>query len=68
MGDKRAYECNWQEKNKHNKKFYRRHILKNPYRCDNCGDTYNKNDLDKEYKKGEILCPNCIQEYINNGY
>ena len=31
-------------------------------------DTYNKNDLDKEYKKGEILCPNCIQEYINYGY
>ena len=34
------------------------HINKNPYRCDDCCDTYNKDDL---YKiESEWFCQNCL--------
>ena len=39
-------------------KMYRKHILDNPYKCDECGDTYNKKDL---YKiQANRVCKNCL--------
>ena len=39
----------------------RDHIMADPYRCDNCCDLYNKNDL-IEYEI-KYICRNCIDEY-----
>ncbi len=39
-------------------KHYQDHINKNPYRCDDCCDTYNKDDL---YEiESEWFCQNCL--------
>ena len=34
------------------------YIMKDPYGCDNCGDTYNKGDLHK--MKKQRICKNCL--------
>ena len=39
-------------------KKHRDHINKNPYRCDDCCDTYNKDDLHEV--ESEWLCQNCL--------
>ena len=39
-------------------KHYRDHINSNPYNCDGCCDTYNKDDLYKV--KSEWFCKNCL--------
>ena len=36
----------------------RKHIMADPYSCDECGDTYNKNDLCKI--QADRVCKNCI--------
>lgn len=42
----------------------RKHILADPYPCDDCGDTYNKNDLINHFRQGYKICRNCINEYF----
>ena len=39
------------------------HILANPYACDDCGDTYNKDDLIKHFRTRHLICRNCIDYY-----
>ena len=34
------------------------HIMKDPYNCDRCGDTYNRKDLIK--LQAERACKNCL--------
>ena len=51
----------WSKYNIKSTKECRDHILENPYKCDECSDIYNKNDL-IEYKNKHI-CRNCIDEY-----
>ena len=44
------------------REYFRDHIEKNPYDCDECGDRYNKGDLYKTFPK-HLICRNCIDEY-----
>ena len=39
------------------------HIMANPYPCDDCGDTYNKDDLINHFRTRHKICRNCIDEY-----
>ena len=41
----------------------RRDILKKPYPCDDCGDTYNKDNLIKHFGTKHLICKNCIDDY-----
>jgi hypothetical protein len=54
----------WSELSELAKKEAREHILSNPYPCDDCGDTYNKDDLIDHFRQGYKICKNCIDEYI----
>ena len=48
----------WSSYKKHLHKGMAKRIMKNPYSCDECGDTYNKDDL---YKiESEWFCQNCL--------
>ena len=47
----------WSEYKKHHHKRMRKHIMADPYGCDRCGDTYNKNDLVKI--KVNRFCKSC---------
>ena len=51
-------DFNWSEYKKCTHKRLRKHIMDDPYGCDLCGDTYNKNDLEK-LEDGRI-CRNCL--------
>mgnify|MGYP003139197410 CR=1 FL=1 len=50
----------WGNVNIKDRKWMVEYIMENPYQCDDCGDTYNKNDLIKY--GNEHICPNCIDE------
>ena len=39
------------------------HVNANPYDCDDCCDTYNKDDLIKHFRTNHLICRNCIDEY-----
>ena len=48
----------WSKYRKKNHKAMWQQIMKNPYECDTCGDTYNKDDL---YSHDEgYHCQNCL--------
>jgi len=48
----------WSEYKKHHHERLRKHIMADPYQCDECGDTYNKKDLFKLNR--DFLCRNCL--------
>ena len=48
----------WEDWGDKMKKHHRKHIMADPYGCDRCGDTYNKNDLIKI--QAERVCRNCL--------
>ena len=50
----------WNDLSEYNKRYWVNYIRKNPYSCDNCGDTYNKDDLYKDKK--EYKCKQCMEE------
>ena len=48
----------WSEYKEHLHKKMRKRIMADPYSCDECGDTYNKDDL---YKlQDNKICKNCL--------
>ena len=56
--------CSWSDCSKKVIKERRDYIMENPYPCDDCGDTYNKNDLINHFRQGYKICKNCIDEYF----
>ena len=48
----------WSKYKKHLHKGMQKHIMKDPYGCDGCGDTYNRNDLIK--LQTDRVCRNCL--------
>ena len=48
----------WSNYKKHLHKGMWKHIMKDPYGCDECGDTYNRNDLIKI--QADRVCKNCL--------
>ena len=48
----------WSNYKKHLHKGLHENIMKNPYSCDRCGDTYHKNDLIKF--QTDRVCKNCL--------
>ena len=48
----------WSRYNAKNKERLRKYIMDDPYDCDECGDTYNRNDLFK--LQAVRVCKNCI--------
>ncbi len=48
----------WSEYKEHHHKRMRKHIMADPYQCDECGDTYNKDDL--FIMKSKRFCKNCL--------
>ena len=54
---------NWEDYNPKLHKELADHINENPYECDDCGDTYNKDDLINHFRTRHKICRNCIDEY-----
>ena len=48
----------WSDYSIKNNERLRKYIMSNPYGCDECGDTYHKNDLIKVQTKR--VCRNCL--------
>ena len=48
----------WSNYKKKTHKRLQEHIMKDPYACDECGDTYNRNDLIK--LQTTRVCKNCL--------
>ena len=48
----------WSNYKKHLHKRMQKYIMKDPYGCDRCGDTYNKGDLIK--LQADRVCKNCL--------
>ena len=48
----------WSNYKKHLHKRMQKYIMKDPYGCDRCGDTYNKSDLIK--LQTDRVCKNCV--------
>ena len=66
LKDKLLKKPNYFDWSKYNTKpteEHRKHILADPYPCDDCGDTYNKGDLINHFGTRHKICRNCIQEY-----
>ncbi len=53
----------WSKYSPENRKIFRKHIMSDPYPCDDCGDIYNKGDLINHFGSGHKICRNCIDEY-----
>ena len=42
---------------------HHKHIMEDPHNCDDCGDTYNRNDLLKQFGDNFLVCKNCVELY-----
>ena len=63
IGQENCLSFDWSKLSKQAADEAYKHIMDDPYPCDDCGDTYNRGDLLNHFRDKFIVCKRCIESY-----
>ncbi len=62
-GQENCLSFDWEKLSKKAKDEARKHIMADPYSCDDCSDIYNRGDLLNHFGDKFLVCKKCVDSY-----